>query len=430
MKRTEILTCAPIDHPRLRYVFERIIGARLGVSVRFTARLAEAEDWNGPLVAYGVGLDKPHVHIPVLNSISLSINKESQPDVAIWEDVPCLFPAPSTDSIRFDLPAAVFWMLSRAEEYGPCPTDSHGRFPGRNSLAFQAGFLGKPIVDIWIALLARELKKYFPALHFDDPVSSHQPTYDIDFAWRYLHKPALAQLRTLARDLLIEGPRTFGRGLGVLHHLKPDPYDLYDRWEKDEAVLFFPLGDPSPWDRNHSAQEPAYRALLQRFHAIGRAGLHPSYHSAADPDRMALEVERYATICGAPPQRSRQHFLRMRLPDTYRQLESLGIREDWTMGYADLPGFRAGTAYPYPWYDREQERCTDLMIHPFQAMDATFRHYLKYTPTQTHRALTELRDAMLPSGGVFTTLWHNNSVACVDKVWKDWGALPGRLIPA
>lgn len=315
-------------------------------------------------------------------------------------------------------------MLARVEEYSTGPRDHYGRFPGKKSLAHRANFLETPIVDRWIELVAKELKIAYPRIDVPAPQAKHQPSYDIDFAWRYLHKPLAAQCKSLVGDLLREGPATFLRGLHVLYGRASDPYDLYDRWRSENAILFFPVGDKSPMDKNHSSSNPAYRLLIRSWHDLGQGGLHPSFKSSEECSRLEQEVERYTLICGEPPIRSRQHFLRLQLPTTLRQLEAMGIREEWSMGYADLPGFRAGTAHPYPWYDLEQERCTELMIHPFHAMDATLRHYLDLTPEEAANRIKVLWEAIQPTGGLLTTLWHNNSVACVDHVWKGWSGLP------
>ena len=420
MSRPDILACAPKDHPRLRYIFERILGPRLGLKISFTSHTAELSTWNGPCITYGFQPDRPCVHLPAHADEALTRNKENIPEVAEQDGSPCLFPVATDGVIRFDLPAAIFWMLARVEEYTPGPRDRHGRFPGKASLAHRAQFLELPVVDVWIGTLARELKSQFPTLPIQTAKAHHRPTYDIDFAWRYLHKPAADQFKSLARDLLHEGPSQFLRGLQVVRGRAADPYDLYDRWSSDKAILFFPLGGRSAWDRNHSASVPAYQNLIRRWHDQGLAGIHPSYGSSEEGDRLEREVEQYARICGTPPTRSRQHYLQLRIPQTLRQLESLGIREEWSMGYADLPGFRAGTAHPYPWYDLEQERCTDLVIHPFHAMDATLRHYLAQTPEEAELLLGKLWNAIQKTGGELTTVWHNNSVACVDKVWAGW----------
>ena len=54
-----------------------------------------------------------------------------------------------------------------------------------------------------------------------------------------------------------------------------------------------------------------------------------------------------------------------------RILIDAGIAEDYSMGYPDEPGFRAGIARPYYFYDVAEDHQTNLKIFPFQVMDAT-----------------------------------------------------------
>jgi hypothetical protein len=138
------------------------------------------------------------------------------------------------------------------------------------------------------------------------------------------------------------------------------------------------------------------------------------------PTRLELECERFASITGARPLRSRQHYLRARLPQTYRALLSCGIEEDWTMGFADQPGFRAGTAHSFLWFDLEENRSTALRIYPFHVMDGTLLHYLRLTSPKAKQLIRELWLTVQKTGGSLTTLAHNNSIAGVDQEWKDW----------
>ena len=91
---------------------------------------------------------------------------------------------------------------------------------------------------------------------------------------------------------------------------------------------------------------------------------------------------------------SRQHFIRLQLPHTYRILESLSITDDFSMGYASELGFRAGTGRSFLWYDLEKEVCSELRVHPFCFMDATAHYYKKWTAEEETILLEELNKNM------------------------------------
>ena len=53
-----------------------------------------------------------------------------------------------------------------------------------------------------------------------------------------------------------------------------------------------------------------------------------------------------------PRSEDRQHYLRWRAPTTWQNWEDAGLDYDSTVGYADHVGFRAGTCYEYPIFNR------------------------------------------------------------------------------
>jgi hypothetical protein len=115
-------------------------------------------------------------------------------------------------------------------------------------------------------------------------------------------------------------------------------------------------------------------------------------------------------ITGAEVKISRQHFLRLRFPRTYRRLLNVGILEDYTMGYASKTGFRAGICTPYFFYDVKKEAVTSLKIVPFQVMDVTLRHYLNLNPEEAIREIESLMQEVKTVGGTFSVIWHNETV--------------------
>ena len=64
----------------------------------------------------------------------------------------------------FDIFSAVFYLLSRYEEYLPHKKDMYGRYAHENSLAFKEGFLNLPLINIWLEDFKNVLKKKFPSL--------------------------------------------------------------------------------------------------------------------------------------------------------------------------------------------------------------------------------------------------------------------------
>ena len=104
-------------------------------------------------------------------------------------------------------------------------------------------------------------------------------------------------------------------------------------------------------------RHPQVRACLRELRAEGfEIGFHPSYRTLGDPELMAVEKARVEEAVGAVCQGGRQHYLRFRVPETWRQWERLGLTYDSTMTFAGHEGFRCGTCHAYRPFDLEQNR--------------------------------------------------------------------------
>jgi hypothetical protein len=107
------------------------------------------------------------------------------------------------------------------------------------------------------------------------------------------------------------------------------------------------------------------------------------------------------------------------MPETYQSYVDAGIRYDYTMGYADEPGFRAGIARPFHFYDLLKEKRTALTVIPFQVMDGTLRQYLHLSPDAAMVVVRSLISATRRSGGLFVSVWHNTSLTETNG-WEGW----------
>ena len=89
------------------------------------------------------------------------------------------------------------------------------------------------------------------------------------------------------------------------------------------------------------------------------------------------------------------------------------------MGYAEQPGFRAGTSEPFHWYDLAAERKTDLLVFPFAVMDVTLKNYQQMSPQEAQVMLQDLQAYCQTEGLTFCTLWHNSSFSEAHG-WAGW----------
>ena len=337
--------------------------------------------------------------------------------VAEFMGVPVIFPSEDSRTLLpFDIFAAVFYFLSRYEEYLPFQADEHGRFTSAVSLAGKNNFQDIPVVDHWINMLTgcagRRTFKYIS-------------TIDIDVAWAYRHKGWIRNAGGFISCLFKGRFHEIVNRAAVLTGIQRDPYDTY-RFIQDtheqygiKPVFFVLLGDYACNDKNVYHSNPSLIKLIRNLEMNGEVGIHPSYASFLQPKKIETEISRLADITGKTVEKSRQHFLRLSLPDSFVMLLQRGIKEDFTMGFPDKPGFRTGSCTPCPFYDLSKEQMTRLILYPFTLMEGTLKDYMGCSPKEAVSIAENLINQVRKVNGTLITIWHNESLGD-KKRWKGW----------
>ncbi len=422
-----LIVYTPRITPRVQYAWEVLLRYVLKIDFDLVADVETYRRADSCKINYSKQREcELEVFIPIGNLLVESDIRPQPIKKFMMEHLPAFFEqdVPSSD-FPFDLPALVFYLTSRYEEYLPYQQDIHHRFPERMSLAFREGFLQQPLVNQWACRLRALLEQRFPLIQFPKLTYRFQPTYDVDMAWAYQYKGWQRNIAASVKELTTGNIADLTRRWQVLFKQAEDPFftfpyleTLHQRYQL-QPIYFFLLGDHSAFDKNISHRRPALQRLIQQLHRQYPVGIHPSYQSNGKPQQIRREVQRLKDITNDPVIRSRQHFLLLHFPQTYRDLLAAGITSDYTMGFAAETGFRAGIASPYPWYDLEQEQATALMIHPFQAMDVTLKHYLQLSPQAAIEKVQQLIASTKSVGGTFSTIWHNSSFSYVGD-WESW----------
>lgn len=330
--------------------------------------------------------------------------------------------------IPFDVFAASFYLLSRYEEYLPYTKDLNGRYPHTASLAFQQGFLDKPLVNYWLQDLRNVLQGIFPDCTLKKPAFRFLPTYDIDEAFAFRHKGWMRNTGGWLRDLFRGKLKQCGQRLHVLKGEEPDPYEAFDAMDRlheqfglSPLYFFLLAAKRGQVDKNTDPSGVAMQQLVRRLAAAYPTGIHPSWQSGDDESLLISEKKLLQSITGKPVTVSRQHYLRFTLPEGYRRLLAAGIHEDHSMGYGMVNGFRASVASPFYWYDLQQESSTALLLYPFCYMDANSFYELKHTPAQALEEMMMYYREVKKVNGLLITLWHNTFLGTDPRFagWKD-----------
>ena len=208
---------------------------------------------------------------------------------------------------------------------------------------------------------------------------------------------------------------------------KKDPFDTFDFLKKMQEkynvpfIYFFLLADYSNKDRNVSHKRKNVKSIIQQVIKYATTGIHPSYYANTHTTSLEKEKNRLEKITGNMVTKSRQHYIRITLPQSYRILIENGITDDYSMGYATELGFRAGICTPFYFYDLEKEEKTKLKIHPFATMEATLHYYKKIVPENGMKHLKPIIDEIKAVNGTFYSVWHNDFLSDYNdyKGWKN-----------
>ena len=340
-------------------------------------------------------------------------------------NMPYFFIAYHANSYNFDIFSASFYLITRYEEYLPHLKDRYNRYRPEESLSFRNGFLNKPIVNLWLKDFICELQDRFPDLIIKSPKFQYISTIDIDTAYLYKGKSFIRSLALLFRYIINFDFKEIKMYFSVIFNKRKDPFDTYSlqfnlqkKYQLD-VCYFVLLGDYGLNDKNISYTNRIFQILIKRLADFANVGLHPSFGSTFKHDNLNLEIHRLENIQKREVIFSRQHFLQLSFPDTYRRLINAGITNDYTMGYASQLGFRAGIATPYTFYNLDTEEILAIKVYPFAIVDDTLRFNMKLHPNQVIDNIKDLIKSVKDVNGTLITIWHNDTFS-EKGVWKGW----------
>ena len=321
--------------------------------------------------------------------------------------------------------AALFYLLSLYDEYFIDKKDHHDRIDAQSHVMVRFGWQKKLMVERWTKAIIDKLNDYYQIpLDKKQPPFSVLPTFDIDNTYAYKLKKGTRKWLSQTKDVLFKDTDRLKERKRVLSGRQKDPYDTFDlirtiHRDYFPVKLFWLVGSYGRFDRNISLEDPKHRSLIQSLATEIEIGLHPSYQSNKDESILRYEKELLSNCLGKEVGSSRQHFLKLKIPDTYVHLLNTKIKNDYTLGFANVVGFRAGISRPFSWFDLRNNQISELTIHPFAYMDGTLLEYLKFSPEQAKKEISEVLQEVACMGGTFAFIWHNETIGDYGK-WNGW----------
>ncbi len=431
-----LLIYVPSLTPRMIYVFKLIFEQHLGIKYATTTDNKEFVDYAHEKLNYSHRRFGDEFFVYADNLLTENFIKKIDVSVNERHYIKVIFPD-TVSEIGFDIFSAVFYMVSRYEEYLPFDPDRFGRFKAIDSMAYKNNFLHLPVADKWIQLLKDGLQKKYPDIKYKSNKFQCILTYDIDVAYKYKGRSVKRNVGATLKDIIRFDFKNIYCRIQTLFFNKKDPWDVYDylcniiEQHNFSSVFFFLMGDNSSLDRNLDYKKIILKSLINFVKTFSSIGIHPSFRTTVNSKKIEEEKQRLEKISQIKIYKSRQHYLKFLLPETYQALIQSGITEDYSMCFPEIPGFRAGTSKPFYFYDLKNETTTNLMIYPATFMDGSFIYSSK-TNKIAVKEIDNLIDEILSVDGTFISIWHNHTVS-ETKDFLNWkkihDAIIEKLIP-
>ena len=351
--------------------------------------------------------------------------QKSMPSLPLQEieGIPLLFGTPQIEKFEntiichADLIASTYFLISRYEEFINPNTnrDTHGRYIGKQSIPAKTNFIHRPIIEEYGELLRNLLEQTDISLPpIPQKINHIYLTHDVDSITNY------RRLRGLIGGILRRENLT--TILKSLINIKNDPAYTFtwilrqDNLLPTATQIYFikATRNTTGFDRpTYNLQGKNFKYLIKEIlksspNAI--FGLHASYKSGDTPDiihdeqrllQYAIENQQVTT--------ARHHYLRSLQPNDMESLIDAHITDDFTMGYADIAGFRLGTCRPVRFINPKTKRLTSLTLHPLTMMDCSLSetHYMNLNYKEALSYAQTLIKQTQKYNGDLCLLWHN-----------------------
>lgn len=389
------------------------------------------------LVSYGYEEDAKVIIIPsdFFNN-DRYLTRETIPPLPLKEidGLPILFGEPRKEAregklyLHADIVASSFFLMTRYEE---CVRreirDKHGRFIGKESIVYKAGLLGRPIIEEWGELLIDYLNQMgIPAVHGEEGFSHIYLTHDVDCIWTW--NDFYHATRSVVGRFLRKGKDILLPYKALIDYKRYDPVYTFEWLDRKDNIVkkstiapcekvYFFMGT-----RNKAENDRGYAKNYKRtvqlmrdiLHYSAKIGYHVSYQAASKLELQKEELQLIKDYSGANVCYSRNHYLDSKEPEDFEILIKNGITDDFTMGYADVAGFRLGTCRKVKWINPITGEVTPLWLHPMTIMDCTLDGE-KYMDIQdedeAYQLVVETIKKIQMYRGEIVLLWHNTVVA-------------------
>lgn len=361
-----------------------------------------------------------------------------------WRGIPLLFGEPreewSADGsqliIHADLLASTYFLISRYEEmYRRSERDSYGRFPGKSSLPYRAGFLHRPIIDEYGEALRQILLETGIAERHNLRLEERPQTFSRvnlthDLSRPYNYRGWRSFLRAWLKQK--KSPLEAAR-LSFSADIEDDYFTFpkFLQWDRNtcdslgrdrsDIFLFIRMPSHHPLDKPYYSLHSLYLRRVLSIAAKHKVllALQCSYAAGHQSELISKERHQFEKAFRQRPRGLRHNKLTSCEPEDLLQAYVSGFRNDYSMGYADVVGFRLGTCRPVKFINPNTRLLTELILHPLALRDLTLsdQRYMALEQDEAERIAHDLIRTTARYNGELTLLWHNDLLSQKTHPW-------------
>ncbi|WP_293313250.1 DUF7033 domain-containing protein [Pedobacter sp. UBA5917] len=397
--------------PRIKYIFNFIFKDILKTEVEFTGNSQYFLQCPQVKISYG---EQPIGDELFFKSTALLFsNKLEEIKLKTISFGGYQAPFPVEDSaLPFDVFAAAFFMVSRYEEYLH-QKKTEEEFKPAKSLQHKWKVLDKPVIDEWALMVKSIIKKKYPSFKFHEKKFRQQPTIHFNML-PSVPKGFINQTRFVFSALFKKENNylsaKFDRltGVGINNEQVLESVNKLTIAKKNSPLYFVGFPEvPMDYIKINGVSKNSDDRSLGLFRPC-----------ASDKQKMAEIKEGLVKLKKIHPVAiplTSQQLEVLKFPICYLNILNSGITADYSMGYNNEPGFRAGTCTPFNWYDLQLEKVTPLVVNSYCLTD----YILQYLATQSAtKTLHQYIDAVKVVNGTFYSSWSLKSLSDHPKYRK------------
>ncbi len=331
-------------------------------------------------------------------------------------------------TLRADLVASAFYLLSLLNEQRANERDEFGRFHRRFSPIGETIYQ-QPVVDWYVRLLSQLLRDAARARGIELVLPPRWPegktfalvlSHDVDRLPSWTISKVKRAWRNAKKANLFDAFRAGGKLAASLLH--PGNWSGNFRYitrleakYRARSTFFFaaPTDHRQPLDPRYSLRNTKIqRGFRQIARKGGFIGLHGSLSSATDARLLRVEKAFLESQTGQTIRGNRQHYLRFQGEETLDALTRASFAYDATLGFASESGYRCGTSLPFQPFSHRREAAFPIWEAPLILMETVLllESKLALTADEAWPMIEQHLQTARQLGGCLTLNWHNNSV--------------------